>query len=45
MIGVTKVATLDRRHFGPIQPQHAEGDKTGHGHDQHQQGEAFPADQ
>jgi uncharacterized protein len=24
-LGVTKVATLDRRHFGPIQPRHAEG--------------------
>jgi predicted nucleic acid-binding protein len=22
---VTKVATLDRRHFGPIQPRHIEG--------------------
>jgi uncharacterized protein len=24
-LGVTKVATLDRRHFGPIQPNHVEG--------------------
>ena len=24
-LGVTKVATLDRRHFGPIQPSHTEG--------------------
>ena len=24
-LGVTKVATLDRRHFGPIQPSHVEG--------------------
>jgi len=23
-LGITKVATLDRRHFGPIQPRHAE---------------------
>jgi predicted nucleic acid-binding protein len=23
-LGVTKVATLDRRHFGPIQPRHSE---------------------
>jgi predicted nucleic acid-binding protein len=23
-LGVTKVATLDRRHFGPIQPRHIE---------------------
>jgi len=24
-LGVTKVATLDRRHFGPIQPRQIEG--------------------
>jgi uncharacterized protein len=24
-LGVTKVATLGRRHFGPIQPNHVEG--------------------
>jgi predicted nucleic acid-binding protein len=24
-LGVTTVATLDRRHFGPIQPRHIEG--------------------
>jgi predicted nucleic acid-binding protein len=24
-LGVTKVATLDRRHFGPIQPSHTKG--------------------
>ena len=23
-LGVTKVATLDRRHFGPIQPRHTD---------------------